>query len=47
MEPQLQDAVRRRARFQCEYCRLPAELSELPFQIDHIYRAQARRTDEP
>jgi 5-methylcytosine-specific restriction endonuclease McrA len=34
--PELDRAVRARARFRCEYCHLPARLSRLPFHIDHI-----------
>jgi len=36
MDRHLQESVRRRAKFCCEYCQLPAELSELPFEVDHI-----------
>lgn len=36
MQRSLADAVRRRARFRCEYCRAPEAESDLPFQIDHI-----------
>jgi hypothetical protein len=32
----LVDLVRRRAHDCCEYCRMPAHLSILPFEIDHI-----------
>lgn len=28
--------VRKRARSQCEYCRLPAAFSAIPFEIDHV-----------
>lgn len=34
--PELDRAVRARARFRCEHCHLPARLSRLPFHIDHI-----------
>ena len=36
MDASLEDLVRRRARFRCEYCRLPEALASTPFQIDHI-----------
>ena len=36
MDRQLQEALRQRAIFRCEYCQLPAEMSELPFEFDHI-----------
>ncbi len=36
MDRQLQESVRRRSGFRCEYCHFPAALAELPFQFDHI-----------
>lgn len=36
MDAALQELVRRRARFQCEYCLLPESLVSTPFQFDHI-----------
>jgi hypothetical protein len=36
MDAALEDLVRRRAGFRCEYCLLPEELASTPFQIDHI-----------
>jgi hypothetical protein len=36
VEIKLKAAVRRRARFRCEYCLFPERLSELPFQVDHV-----------
>lgn len=36
MDPALEDLVRRRARFRCEYCFLPEALVNTPFQFDHI-----------
>jgi hypothetical protein len=36
MDARLQAQVRRRAQNRCEYCRFPAELTPVPFQIDHI-----------
>jgi HNH endonuclease len=32
----MQQQVRERANRVCEYCRLPDDLTTLPFQIDHI-----------
>lgn len=36
IEPALSALVRRRAGDACEYCQLPANVSALPFEIDHI-----------
>jgi hypothetical protein len=36
MDRRLQEAVRERSGYCCEYCGMPSELSELPFEIDHI-----------
>jgi len=36
MDSALEDLVRRRAQFRCEYCLLPAALASTPFQFDHI-----------
>jgi HNH endonuclease len=36
MKLQLENLVRRRAQNVCEYCRMPQEYDDLPFQIDHI-----------
>src|SRR6266498_795328 len=36
MDRLLQESVRRRSAFRCEYCHFPAALAELPFQFDHI-----------
>lgn len=36
MDPALEDLVRRRAGFRCEYCLLPESVSCTPFQFDHI-----------
>jgi hypothetical protein len=40
MDAQLRQAVRTRAAYQCEYCRLPQEYSELRFHIEHIIPRQ-------
>lgn len=40
MDRSLTDAVRRRAGGACEYCRLPENLSKLPFAIDHVIAEQ-------
>jgi hypothetical protein len=36
MDPQLEQLVWQRANRRCEYCQFPAEIAQLPFQIDHI-----------
>lgn len=36
MNLRLERMVRRRARLTCEYCEMPQECDELPFEIDHI-----------
>ena len=36
MDAALQELVRRRAHFCCEYCLLPEALVTTPFQFDHI-----------
>src|SRR5262245_8308286 len=36
MERALEDVVWQRARSRCEYCLLPVDCTEAPFQIDHI-----------
>ena len=36
MSEDLYPAVRFRARFRCEYCRLPEAPSDLPFPVDHV-----------
>ena len=36
MDAALEDLIRRRARSRCEYCLLPEEVSNTPFQFDHI-----------
>lgn len=36
MNSKLENLVWRRAQRICEYCRMPAEYDELPFQIDHV-----------
>jgi hypothetical protein len=36
VEQALASLVVRRARAACEYCRLPQNLSAIPFEIDHI-----------
>jgi hypothetical protein len=32
----LRSRVAERAGFRCEYCRLPSDLSSVPFQLDHV-----------
>jgi hypothetical protein len=36
MDAALEQLVRSRARFRCEYCLLPEKLVSTPFQFDHI-----------
>ncbi|MBL9176942.1 MAG: HNH endonuclease [Verrucomicrobiaceae bacterium] len=36
MSPKLRQTIRRRARFRCEYCRMPENKSDLRFQVDHV-----------
>lgn len=36
MERALEELIWDRARSLCEYCKFPAAVSELPFQIDHV-----------
>lgn len=36
MDAELEQLVWQRADGRCEYCRFPAEIALLPFQIDHI-----------
>jgi hypothetical protein len=36
MDAALERLVRKRANGRCEYCRLPQEASQIPFEIDHI-----------
>ena len=40
MSDALYAAVRFRARFRCEYCRLPEVASDLTFPIDHVIARQ-------
>jgi hypothetical protein len=46
MDAQLRQSVRARAGYQCEYCRLPQEFSELRFHIEHIIPRQHGGCDE-
>ncbi len=36
MDAELRQLVWQRASSRCEYCRVPADMALLPFQIDHI-----------
>ena len=40
MDDALVRLVRERARYCCEYCRLPQQFSSIPFEIDHIIAQQ-------
>jgi len=46
MDAQLRQSVRARAAYQCEYCRLPQELSELRFHIEHVIPRQHSGGDD-
>ena len=36
----LHKAVRKRARYRCEYCHFPEQFAELPFHFDHVISRQ-------
>jgi hypothetical protein len=38
--------VRQRAELRCEYCRLPEELGEVTFHVEHIVARQHQGSDE-
>lgn len=46
MDAALVNEVRGRAARRCEYCLLPADCSEAPFQIDHIIARKHHGTDD-
>lgn len=39
--------VRRRAAERCEYCRLPEDVSDVPFHIEHVVARQHVTDDDP
>lgn len=43
MDRALRELVWRRAEDRCEYCRMPQEYDDAPFEIDHII-AESRAT---
>jgi len=43
----IRTSVRRRALRRCEYCHMPDEVSELPFQIDHVVAEKHGGDDDP
>ena len=47
MTKDLARRVRRRARYRCEYCRLPQSASPFRHQVDHIIADQHEGGDEP
>jgi hypothetical protein len=47
MTQDLARRVRRRARYRCEYCRLPQSASPFRHQVDHIIADQHEGGDEP
>jgi hypothetical protein len=46
MDAQLRQFVRTRAAYQCEYCRIPQEFSELRFHIEHVIPRQHGGRDD-
>ena len=40
MDEELAAQVRDRARFRCEYCRIPASVHPWPFEIEHVIAQQ-------
>jgi hypothetical protein len=40
MNEPLERRVRKRAKHRCEYCRVPAYISEFTFPIDHVIAQQ-------
>src|SRR5438128_11367151 len=40
MDERLERQVRRRARYACEYCRMPAGIHPTPFEIEHVLPRQ-------
>jgi hypothetical protein len=46
MDAALHELVRQRAGNRCEYCRLPQEISELHFHLEHIIPRQHGGTDD-
>lgn len=42
----LYDQIRKRAKFQCEYCHYPEILSSAPLSIDHIQPRSLEGTDD-
>ena len=47
MERAILDFVRNRAANRCEYCRLPQEVYDLTFYVEHIIARQHQRNDDP
>lgn len=45
MDAQLRQFVRTRTAYQCEYCRLPQEFSELRVHVEHIISRQQGGAD--
>jgi hypothetical protein len=46
-DPDVEEIVRRRADWRCEYCQLPEADSDLPFQIDHVIARKHRGHSKP
>lgn len=47
MDAAMREFVRQRAGNRCEYCRLPEEVDEWPFHLEHIVARQHGGSDEP
>jgi hypothetical protein len=47
MNKATEDLIRERAHHCCEYCRMPQEYDDLPFQFDHIIAKTHGGPDDP
>lgn len=47
MDRATENLVHERAQHCCEYCQMPQEYDDLPFQLEHIIAKQHRGTDAP
>jgi hypothetical protein len=45
MDKEVLEAVRIRANAACEYCRLPEDFSDVPFEVEHILPVQHSGSD--
>jgi hypothetical protein len=46
MKESLRRRIRKRAGQRCEYCGLPEEFTDAPFQVDHVIAAKHRGKDD-